>query len=85
MILDAADTVGGSWTFTEAQAIDTVVRMGTLGIVGNGSDNTAGSFDLDRVRVLIRQMRDSRSIAVPARLRADDLVTNTYIDPDIRL
>ena len=60
--------------------------MGSLGIVGNGPDNTIGNFDMDRVTEVVK-ITDEQvpSIPVPEGLTAEDLVTNDYIDGGIAL
>ncbi len=86
VILDAVGMLGDRWTLSESGAMESVIQMGALGIVGNGPDNTVGNFDTDRVNEVIIQIRDELpSIAGPPGLSADDLVTNEFIDPDIGL
>ncbi len=85
-ILDAADTLDGPWTLSDEGALESVVQMGALGIVGNGGDTTVGNFDFDRIDEVIAVIRDEMpSMAGPVGLSADELVTNEFIDSDIGL
>ncbi len=57
-------------------------------IVGNGSNETLGDFDLPRLRRLLEIVRPvfARSgQPLPAGLTPDDLATNAYIDATVRL
>ncbi len=86
VILDAVGMLGDSWTLSEAGAMETVVQMGALGIVGNGSDGAVGNFDFDRIDDVILQIRaEVPSRAGPVGLSADELVTNDFIDSSIGL
>jgi hypothetical protein len=55
-------------------------------IVGNGSDDTIGNFDIARVTKLldiVRPVYAKQKTPLPAGLTADDIVTNAYIDPSL--
>jgi hypothetical protein len=85
-ILQAVEDLDSFWQLSEDSVANTVVEMGRLGIVSNGPDATIGNFDLDRVNdVLSVTIEDVPSIKVPDDLRAEDLVTNEFIDPSIGL
>lgn len=86
VILAAVAELATSWQLTPDAAANTVVEMGSLGIVGNGGNRTIGDFDIDRVQGIIDVTTERlTSVDVPEGLRADDLVTNEFIDPDIGL
>jgi hypothetical protein len=58
------------------------------GLVGNGTDGVFGSFQPDRLTrmvAILRPVYAGQHLTVPADLSADDLATNTYLDPAIRL
>ena len=83
-ILQAVTDLDSFWQLTEDSVANTVQVMTDLGLVSNGPDSTLGNFDLDRVEAIITAISEQvSSIDVPAGLTAEDLVTNTYIDPAI--
>ena len=89
IILAAVAAFGNDfgWTYTAGNADYGVATIKSDGLVANGP-NGMGSFDLDRVSELI-------ALATPiytglgsppkAGLTPDDIVTNQFIDPDIKL
>jgi hypothetical protein len=57
-------------------------------LVANSPDGTLGSFDLDRVNKFIEvaaPVFTSTGSKVKDGLTAEDVVTNKYIDPSIKL
>jgi hypothetical protein len=57
-------------------------------LIANSPDGTLGSFDLDRVTKFIEvagPVFTSTGSKVKEGLVADDVVTNKYIDPSIKL
>ncbi len=88
IILAAVDSFGGDfgWTYTAGAADYGVATIKSDGLVANGPDKTVGNFDLDRVNALI-------ALAIPVYtaqgtppkdgVKAEDIVTNKFIDPDI--
>jgi hypothetical protein len=73
---------------TAAGNADGIKTMLDLKLVSNGADTTLGNFDLDRVARTIEVLRPifaTRNQAVPASLKASDIVTNEFIDPSIHL
>ncbi len=83
-ILQAVEDLDSFWQLSEESVSNTVVQMGSLEIVGNGSDQTAGNFDTDRVGEVIEVTGEQvPSISVPDGLTAEDLVTNEFIDESI--
>jgi hypothetical protein len=58
------------------------------GLVGNGPDSTVGNFDMDRVNSLIEiAIPVYTSLGSPPKdgLKAEDIVTNEFVDPSIGL
>ncbi len=85
-ILQAVIDLDSFWQLSEESVANTVVEMGRLNIVGNGSNGTIGDFDADRVNEVIKIAADQiPSMDVPEGLSADDLVTNEFIDESIGL
>ena len=88
LILDAVDQYNNGWVYDAGQAAAAVEKMQADQLIANSPDGTLGSFDLDRVTEFIET-------AVPvftatgskpnADLKAEDIVTNKYIDPSIKL
>jgi hypothetical protein len=73
---------------TAAANADAVTVMKQLKIVGNGSNNTLGDFDLSRVDQTISVLQPifaAENVKVSAGLKSSDLVTNQFIDPNIHL
>ncbi len=82
-VVDDLDTV---WDLTDDGALATVVEMGSLGIVANGSNGTVGDFDFERLEGVMATMAERvESVDVPTDLRAQDVATNEFIDSDIGL
>lgn len=86
VILQAVVDLDTFWQLSEDSVANTVIEMGALNIVSNGSNQTIGDFDLDRVNEVIK-LTDEQvpSISVPEGLTAEDLVTNEFIDSGIGL
>ena len=83
-ILQAVIDLDSFWQLTDESVVNTVQVMTDLGLVGNGPDGTLGNFDLGRVEDIITAINEQvDSIEVPDGLRAEDLVTNEFIDPSI--
>jgi len=81
----AAELAGGPPITADANAA-AVKTMKELGLVGNGTDQTLGNFDLprvDRTIALLRPIFAARGVKVPDKLAAADIVTNEFIDPTI--
>lgn len=82
----AVDDLDSFWQLTDEGMHETVIQMGTMGFVGNGSNQTVGDFDIDRVDELIDvTIIEMESVEVAPGLRAEDLVTNEFIDESIGL
>ncbi|MFP3905794.1 MAG: ABC transporter substrate-binding protein [Acidimicrobiales bacterium] len=83
LIADLADRYGDEWVYEEELADWSVDQQRSLGIVGNGSDDTVGNFDLERVQGVLDTAAPVMEIGHD--LTPQDLVTNRFIDPGIRL
>jgi hypothetical protein len=62
--------------------------MKDLHIVGNGRDDTLGNFETERVRRVIEIVTPiftAQKKPVKQGLKPEDIATNEFIDPEIRL
>jgi hypothetical protein len=76
------------WSYSPQLARFSVKQQLDLGIVGNGSDQTIGNFDLARVGgvlEIVRTIFAGRRTPLKEGLSAQDLATNEFIDPSIGL
>jgi len=90
VVIAASDSFGADfgWTYTAGAAEFGVATIKADGLQANGTDGTMGSFDMDRVSGLI-------DLAIPVYtgqgtppkdgLTPEDIVTNEFIDPSIKL
>ncbi len=90
IILDAVAKFGNDfgWTYTAGAAAYGVATIKADGLVANGPDSTVGNFDLDRVNKLIAlatPIYEGQGTPAKAGLKAEDIVTNQFIDPSIGL
>jgi hypothetical protein len=88
IILDAVAQYNNGWVYDAGQAAAAVVKMQEDKLVANSPDGTLGSFDMDRVTAFIEiatPVFTSTGAKVKDGLVADDLVTNKYINPAIKL
>ena len=90
VILDAADTFGADfgWSYTQGAADYGVATIKADGLVANGTDGVMGSFDMDRVNGLIEKaipVYTAQDSPPKEGLKAEDIVTNEFLDPSIHL
>jgi hypothetical protein len=88
LITDLVTVYDNGWIYPPALADFSVSQQRQLGLVGNGSDQTLGNFDMTRVRAvldIVRTIFASRKQPLPAGLKAEDLATNEFIDPAVGL
>ena len=74
--------------YDAGQAAAAVEKMLADKLIANSPDGTLGSFDMDRVTKFIElagPVFTSSGAKVKAGLTAEDIVTNKYIDPSIKL
>ena len=88
IILDAVNQYNNGWVYDAGQAKAAVAKMQEDKLVANSPDGTLGSFDMDRVTAFIATASPvftSTGSKVKEGLVADDIVTNKYINPAIKL
>ena len=88
LILDLVDQYNNGWVYDAGQAAAAVEKMQADQLVANSPDGTLGSFDLDRVTAFIETalpVFTATGSKPNADLKAEDIVTNKYIDPSIKL
>jgi hypothetical protein len=87
--LQYVDDMASFWTLSAAGNADAVKVLKDEGLVSNGPDDTIGNFDMDRVQKLIDDsvpiFKDVGIDTIKDGLKADDIVTNEFIDPSIGL
>ena len=89
VILDASTTFGADfgWTYTQGAADYGVATIKADGLVANGPSGM-GSFDTARVDELIAlavPIYEAQGAKPKEGLKAEDIVTNQFIDPSIKL
>ena len=88
IIIDAVTTYNQDWTYDAGQATAAVAQMQADKLVANSPDGTLGSFDIDRVTKFIETatpVYTATGAKVKSGLTPEDIVTNKYIDPAIKL
>lgn len=88
LILELVEEYDTGWVYTEGMAEFSVRQQLDLGLVGNGSNDTLGDFDLARVQEtidIVTPIATEQGTPPTAGLTAEDLVTNEFIDPSIGL
>ena len=88
VILDAVAKYNNGWSYTKGQGDAAVAKMLADKLVANSPDGTLGSFDNDRITKFIETatpVYTATGSEVKEGLTAADLVTNKYINPDIKL
>jgi len=88
IILDAVTQYNNGWAYDAGQAKAAVAKMQEDKLVANSPDGTLGSFDMDRVTAFIATATPvftSTGSKVKDGLVADDIVTNKYLNPAIKL
>lgn len=88
LILELVEQYDTGWVYTPGVAEFSVQQQLDLGLVGNGPDSTLGNFDEQRITDLIAKALPVYAALggdVKEDLTVDDLVSNDFIDPSIRL
>lgn len=88
IVLDAVTQYNNGWVYDAGQAAAAVDQMQADNLIANSPDGTLGSFDIDRVTKFIEvaaPVFTSTGAKVKDGLVAEDVVTNKYIDPSIKL
>jgi hypothetical protein len=88
VLTDFTSKIKGGTQITAAGAADAVQKMTSLGIVGNGTDGTYGSYDVAQVQALINDYGPvfaARGKQPKSGLQPSDLVTNEFLDKSVKL
>ena len=88
VILDAVNQYNNGWVYDAGQATAAVAKMQSDKLIANSPDGTLGSFDEQRVTDFIKvaaPVFTATGAVVKDGLMAEDIVTNKYIDPSIKL
>ena len=88
IILDAVNQFNNGWAYSAGQAAASAAQLKADGIVANSPDGTLGSFDMERVRDFIAVARPvfaKAGFKTKKDLKAEDIVTNRFVDPTIAL
>ena len=88
IIVDAVNQYNNGWVYDAGQGKAAVAKMQEDKLVANSPDGTLGSFDMDRITKFIATATPvftSTGAKVKAGLVGEDIVTNKYINPAIKL
>jgi hypothetical protein len=88
LIVDAVTKFNNGWIYSAGLADYSVATMKKDGLIANGTDGVLGSFDSKRVNDLIAlatPVYTAGGQAPKAGLKAEDIVTNQFIDKSIHL
>ncbi|AXH34934.1 ABC transporter substrate-binding protein [Humibacter sp. BT305] len=86
LILEAVDQFDNGWVYTPGVAAYSAKTQVDLGLVGNGSNETVGDFDMDRIQKIIditTPLFDEQGTPPAAGLTPDSIATNEFIDTSI--
>ncbi|WP_425053642.1 hypothetical protein [Psychromarinibacter sp. S121] len=77
---------GTSWWKTDAELVSyAATTMPETGIIGNGTNDTIGDFDMDRVAAILEIVKPGLDERADPDVTPEDVVTNRFIDPSIGL
>ncbi|MCM3886533.1 ABC transporter substrate-binding protein [Frankia sp. R82] len=88
LILSLVARYNNGWVYTDGVAQYAVSTMKSLGIIGNGSNNTVGDFDEARMEKLIKilgPIYQAQNKPIAANLKPADLVDGSFVDATIGL
>lgn len=88
IILEAVKEYNTGWQYSQGLAEYSAKKMLELGIVSNGTDNTLGNIEAQRVQRIIEIMTpilEGQRKPVKESLKPEDLFTNDYVDERIGL
>ncbi len=80
LIVEIVDDLDSSWVLAPGQMEYSARTAVELGVVGNGSDDTVGNFDDDRMERMVELVVDVLGID---DVSPDAVYTNRFIDPSI--
>ncbi|MFB2583407.1 ABC transporter substrate-binding protein [Herbiconiux liukaitaii] len=86
LILQAVEEFDNGWVYTPGVAEYSVKAQVDLGLVGNGSDDTVGNFDLDRVQEIIditTPLFEEQGTPPASDVAPETIATNEFIDESI--
>ena len=86
LILDLVEQYDTGWVYSQGVADYSVETQKELGLVGNGSDDVVGNFDIDRLQSFVdlaTPIYEGIGSAPTEGLTADDIATNEFIDDSI--
>ncbi|MCS5495743.1 ABC transporter substrate-binding protein [Cnuibacter physcomitrellae] len=86
LILEAVDQFDNGWVYTPGVAAYSAKTQVDLGLVGNGSNETVGDFDMDRIQKIIditTPLFEEQGTPPAAGLTPDSIATNEFIDTSI--
>ena len=86
LILDLVEQYDTGWVYSQGVADYSVETQKELGLVGNGSDEVVGNFDMDRLQKFVdlaTPIYEGIGSAPTEGLTADDIATNEFIDDSI--
>ena len=81
IIVDAVETFASFWVYSPGLAQNSADAQKTLGLVGNGPNDTVGDMEEDRVQGVIDIMADAGIDT--GGITTADIYTNEYIDSSI--
>jgi len=86
LVIELVKQYNTGWTYSPGLADYAISKMGELGIVGNGANQTLGDFDMARVQQMIditTPIFAKQNKPAKAGLTAEDIATNEFIDEGI--
>lgn len=84
IIVDTVSQFRDFWTYNEQRAKVAHAAILEHGLMSNGNNQTIGDTDPQRIQELIANMRLGGE-KIPEGLKAEDLLTNQFVDPSIGL
>lgn len=75
----------GWWNTPADEVANAAAVMREAGIIGNGSNDTIGDFDMDRVQTIFEIVAPNLDERADPDVQPGDVVTNRFIDPSIGL
>ena len=88
VIVNVAEGYNNYWTVTPELNAAAIELFSSLGIAGNGSDDTYGNFDTNRIAEQFDEavtVFAAQNLEIDPDLTAENSVTNRFIDPTIGL
>lgn len=84
IIVDTVSQFHDFWTYTAQRAKVAHAAIDKFGLISNGDNKTIGDMDAERIQDLIDKMRLGGE-KIKDGLKADQLLTNQFLDPSIGL